>query len=527
APPAADVARRAEGLVELNRSGEAIALLEPLVREAPAAAAAEPFACRVRGALGRALRRDRQNARAADLLRPVAERCADPALRARALYVLATAVSAKGEREEAIALFRRFAREQPQSQLADDALFAEADLEARAGRTAEAREALAALVRDHPDGDRRDEARFKLAWLERRAGDAAAATAALLAIEEEARDVDAYEHARAAYWRARLLAAQGEEGQAAARAIWRQLVEDAPADYYALLARARLAGEGGVALPAPAAPGPAAPAVGALDPGPLRDDPHYRSGLALLRSGLPRAAAQELGAVDRSRIGGGRGDPAPPLLLLAELLDRAGDHRDAHQLLRVEARAALRRPPLGADRRIWEVAYPPAHADLVRRLAPPAGVPAELLQALMREESALDPEAVSAAGAVGLTQLMLPTARSVAHKLKLPRPDRAALMVPSTSIQIGSAYLGELLRAFDGSAALALAAYNAGAAAVTRWRAAGAGLELDELVEEIPYDETRGYVKRVLRSYASYRLLSGGAAAASAGAGPARASPGG
>ncbi len=515
APPPEEVVRRAEGLVERNRNGDAIRLLEPVVAAAPQAAAGEPFACRARAALGRALRRDRQNARSAEVLRPVAGRCADPAVRTRAAYVLATAVSAQGLREEAIALYRRFAREHPESSLADDALSSAAELLARAGRPAEARATLEALVRDHPAGDQRDEARFRLAWLSRKAGDVEAAIAAFLAIEEEARDVDAYEHSRAAYWRARLLAGRGEAGAQAARAIWRDLVEAAPADYYALLSRARLAGEAGVALPGPAARPAAFPAE--PPPGPLLEDRHFRAGVALLRAGLPRAAAEELAAVDRAPLGAGEARIGP-VLLVAELLDRAGDHRAAHNLLRLEARGTLRRPPDGPGRRVWEVAYPPAHAALVRQHAPPAGVPAELLQALMREESALDPEAVSAAGAVGLTQLMLPTAQGVARQLRLPKPDRAALMQPATSIRIGAAYLGELLKSYDGSAPLALAAYNAGAAAVGRWRSAGKGLELDELVEEIPYDETRGYVKRVLRSYAAYRLLSAGQSAARDGA---------
>jgi soluble lytic murein transglycosylase len=103
---------------------------------------------------------------------------------------------------------------------------------------------------------------------------------------------------------------------------------------------------------------------------------------------------------------------------------------------------------------------------------------------------------------------MLPTARQWARRLAMPRPDRTALTVPATSIRIGAAYLGALLKQFDGSPALALAAYNAGENAVARWRGAAPGQELDEFVEEIPYDETRGYVKRVLRSYAAYRLLS-------------------
>ena len=75
-------------------------------------------------------------------------------------------------------------------------------------------------------------------------------------------------------------------------------------------------------------------------------------------------------------------------------------------------------------------------------------------------------------------------------------------------IRIGAAYLGELLGRYGRQPALALAAYNAGAGAVGRWLHARGTLELDEFVEEIPIDETRGYVKRVLRTFAAYRLLS-------------------
>jgi soluble lytic murein transglycosylase len=80
-------------------------------------------------------------------------------------------------------------------------------------------------------------------------------------------------------------------------------------------------------------------------------------------------------------------------------------------------------------------------------------------------------------------------------------------MNASLNVRLGARYLGELVRRFDGSVALALAAYNAGPTAVSRWMGARGGLDLDEFVEEIPVEETRGYVKRVLRSYAAYRLL--------------------
>jgi soluble lytic murein transglycosylase len=511
APSSEDVLRRAEALLDANRNESALALLRPLLAAVPAAAPAEPFACRVRSAAGRALRKEREYERTVDMLRPVASACADPEVRVRALYVLASAASIGGDKDEAVRLYLRLARDFPGHSFADDALFFAADLLGRLGRVDDARDALATLVRDHPAGDYRHEARFKLAWLARRAGDGDGAAAQLLAIEEEERD-DPYEHARAAYWRARTLAAAGEEGAAAARGIWADLVARYPADYYGLLARARLTGEAvkAPALPVPAlAPSPAPLAEVSWDPGPLRDDPRFRAGVLLLRLGLAREAADELGAIEPARLRDAAAVSTDAILLVADLLDRAGDHRAAHGLLRTRARAAFRRPPDGDNLRAWRIAYPPAYRQEVTRWAPRAGVPVDLVQALMREESALDPRALSPVGAIGLTQLMLPTAQEVARKLKLGKVSRAALVDTSLNIRLGSRYLGDLVRQFGGSVPLALAAYNAGGGAVRRWLEQRRGLELDEFVEEIPVEETRGYVKRVLRSYAAYRLLYG------------------
>jgi soluble lytic murein transglycosylase len=104
---------------------------------------------------------------------------------------------------------------------------------------------------------------------------------------------------------------------------------------------------------------------------------------------------------------------------------------------------------------------------------------------------------------------MVPTAQQVARQLRIGRVGRSDLTGASLNIRLGARYLGELVRRFDGSVALALAAYNAGGGAVSRWLEQRRGLEIDEFVEEIPVEETRGYVKRVLRSYAAYRLLYG------------------
>jgi soluble lytic murein transglycosylase len=508
APPTTeDVLRRAEALLDANRNGAALALLGPVVSALPAPGPDEPLACRARAATGRAHRKERNYTRAIEELRPVVERCGDPQVRVRALYVLASATSIAGDRDEAVALYRRLARDFPTHPFADDALFFAADLLARTDRVNEARDALAALAKEHPAGDYRDEARFRIAWLSRQAGEVDAAIAQLLAIEEEEADVP-YEHARAAYWRARLLAGKGEDGRRAARAIWADLVARYPTDYYGLLARARLAGRDGDALPSPVIAANVEVEPSRWDAGSVREDPHFAAGVLLLRLGLAKEAAEELGAIDPGRLRSAGQSSPEGVLVVAHLLDRAGDHRAAHNLLRTRARAALRRAPGGENLRAWRIAYPPAYRGDVRRFAPPAGVPVDLVQALMREESALDPRAISPAGAVGLTQLMPATAQQVARRYGI-RLARAKLADASVNIQLGSRYLGELVRRFDGQVALAVAAYNAGPGAVSRWLEKRPGLELDEFVEEIPIEETRGYVKRVLRSYAAYRLLYG------------------
>jgi soluble lytic murein transglycosylase len=506
---------RAEALLEWNRNelahSEAARVGASLAPPGPEA----PLACRAAFVRGKALRKQRQYRRAADELEPVVERCADASLRARALYLLAIARTNLSI-ADGIATYRRFAEAYPEHAQADDALFFAADLLAREGDLAGADALLARLAAGYPQGDFRPEALFRRAWIARRQGRLGDAVEQLARAEEEFRELDPYEHARAAYWRARVLAERGGRGdRAQARAAWDELVARYPADYYGLLAGARLAESGagkgrGRGPAAGRAPEPARgePSGFRYRAGPLSADPHLRAAIVLLRADLPGAAAEELAAVDRRALTG-VGDGVEPLLLLAELMDRAGDVRSAHGLLRSRGRQILRQPPEGMGARVWQVAYPPAWRPDVLRWAPPAGVPPDLLQALMREESALDPAVVSVAGAVGLTQLMPSTAEQAARRLRLPRPSAADLADPALNIRLGAVHLGDLLRRFGGSAPLALAAYNAGETPVRGWWRSRGALPLDEFVEEIPLQETRGYVKRVLRSYAAYRMLYG------------------
>jgi soluble lytic murein transglycosylase len=114
---------------------------------------------------------------------------------------------------------------------------------------------------------------------------------------------------------------------------------------------------------------------------------------------------------------------------------------------------------------------------------------------------------VSAVGARGLVQIMPGTGARLAASLGAPAFDPDELFDPARNLALGAVYLTRLLGRFDGRTSAAVAAYNAGPTAVARWLREGGGLEDDEWVEAIAYDQTRAYAKRVLRSVHAYRVL--------------------
>ncbi len=134
----------------------------------------------------------------------------------------------------------------------------------------------------------------------------------------------------------------------------------------------------------------------------------------------------------------------------------------------------------------------------------------KLLYAISRQESAFNPQAKSSANALGLMQLILPTAYPYAKQLGLKKSQlKKELLTPETSVAIGSLYLKELENRYQGFKPAMYAAYNAGEFAVNTWlekRRLGNTLVWIEL---IPFGETKGYVKNVWRNLMIYQYLSG------------------
>ncbi|MGZ8829389.1 MAG: lytic transglycosylase domain-containing protein [Thermoanaerobaculia bacterium] len=150
--------------------------------------------------------------------------------------------------------------------------------------------------------------------------------------------------------------------------------------------------------------------------------------------------------------------------------------------------------------------YPVRYEGAIRKYAARNGVEPYLVMGLILQESSFIPNAKSAVGATGLMQLMAPTARELAKRLHVPFA-QARLENPEVNIELGTAHLKTLLNLFGGNALLAVASYNGGQGNVLRWKRAAQGRPLDELIESIPFPETRNYVKRVMMLRSSYERI--------------------
>lgn len=157
---------------------------------------------------------------------------------------------------------------------------------------------------------------------------------------------------------------------------------------------------------------------------------------------------------------------------------------------------------------VIDAGYPKLDQAIMRKTPERA-----LVHGVVRQESAFYDKAISRAGARGLMQLMPRTAHSLA-KQKNYRYSRSRLTSsPKLNVWLGSEYLDDLLKKFDGSYVLTLASYNAGPHRTRQWiREFGDPRKDDrdyvvDWVEHIPFDETRNYVQRVLENVQIYRYL--------------------
>ena len=416
-------------------------------------------------------------------------------------FYAARALSRADRDDEAIAGYERVERRYAKTPWAEQAAFLVPYLQMLHGQWRECARGFREYGAAYPAGESVREAKNDGALCTLLDGDAKTARVLLEHLVED--EPDPLASARLANLAALAALRDGDRAHAVMR--WTDVVKSRPLSWPALVAEARLAEIGAEVPPrieaAPAVATATAPPV-APDPPPLAVTIPPPADM-LHEVGLEQDAESALR--ERESIVAGSAGPraSEALCTVYGQLARA---RRRYQIAQTLPSSLFAVAPTGGTRWAWDCAFPTPYADAVHDAETREQLPRGLLWAVMRQESAFDPDALSPARAVGLMQLMPETARPLAEELSLPRDD-ARLTSPPYSIRVGARELHKLLDAFHGNVPLAIAAYNGGAESVERWASRAPGMQIDTFVERIPFKETREYVVRVMGNLARYQYL--------------------
>ena len=336
------------------------------------------------------------------------------------------------------------------------------------------------LLRDFAATPSANVARFRAglaAYAQGRSDSAATAFASVLA-----RDSTRLLGTAPRFWDARV---RLERGDSTGRTLLQQIAATEPLTYYGV--RARNLTNDSLGFAADSAPVP----PDSLAKPPVRANERIR---LLVLAGLEQEARDEaLGwAAEPSA-------PVPLLVLAAAAASASGFAREAIRLGEAaRARAGL---SLGAARGVLPLPY----WSVIEGEAAEACLDPLLLASIIRQESRFTARAVSRAGARGMAQVLPSTGRQLARGMGVKDWDPALLFVPDFNLHLGARFLHDRLRVDGMPVYAAIAAYDAGAQRVDRWRSWPEFTDPDLFVERVAISETRNYVKTVYASYQWYR----------------------
>lgn len=436
---------------------------------------------------------------------------------AEALYYLG-ALDERAETDDAaIVHYEQSYAANPASSLADSSLWWRGRLLENAARYDEALLVYTVLATDFPASDWAEGARFRRGLVQYKAGLLAEAAETWGALA----DAEGTEGFRARMWQGKAL---DEAEDPRGMTVLHELAADhqARGDYYVIRA-GELAGLANdvnydrtdleelepdwdevaasiaASLEPPASGTTTATATSTPMPVDLDDDERWAQIAALDAAGL-RGLADSM----RSDIISDAASDEREILAVTQRFFEQGDEsyaaRAAATLLSLLPADATPHPDL------MRVAYPPAYGEMLVEAADEQAIEPLLLFALMRQESLYDPEAGSVAGALGLVQIIPATGEAIAIELGVTGFETTDLFRPETSLRFGAHYLATQLAEFGGDERHALAAYNGGPGATIDARAL-AEADPDLFVEDLEFDETNLYVRRVFEHWWWYRQL--------------------
>ncbi len=201
------------------------------------------------------------------------------------------------------------------------------------------------------------------------------------------------------------------------------------------------------------------------------------------------------------------GDP-DLLIEVARLLRYSGDYYTPIVIANRNFKPYLDQYVPGENDLYWQMKYPEGYKKEVERLSSEYGIEPTLIYSIIRAESLYQPGVYSWAGAIGLMQIIPDTGRGIAKDMGISDFEVDDLLDYKTNLTFGVYYLSGLLKKYDGEIVYALCGYNAGPGNARKWiDARDPDTDMDEFIENIPYPETRQYIKRILEYYSIYRAL--------------------
>ncbi len=491
---------RAERWLKIHRNQSVIAELGKVSKKS---LKNKELSCRFEYTLGYAHRKLRQWSEGYPHLMLAVKNCTAThhELAPKALYAAAMAADRVGKSAESLKLFKQLSDQYPEHYLADDGVYYELRQQLEANEDLVAAEAMVTeMARRFPKGDMVPDALFHVTQLALQHGEFATA---LRLLEQDLKlppkPFDHRDSGRTDYWLGFVHAELGDFDEALHH--WRQVLGEYPLSWYALLSYARICElfplqAQGFAEEALRTPSKTGWSVKALSPDDLKTDA-LKEAMLLGRLGLADEAKEAMG-----------NELSNDLLLSAQFFDRVGAYNVSHNILRRKLSEYRKIQPIGEGRFYWTLAYPQPFQPLVLSAAEETGVDPAFIWAVMREESGFSVQAESFANALGLMQILLKTGQMMAKVDELPL-SRQKAMEPGLNIVLGTRFLALLSDKSKVVPALLPAGYNAGRGALERWLKARGHLPLDLFIETIPFEETRGYTKRVNAAYATYQFLYG------------------
>lgn len=404
---------------------------------------------------------------------------------------------------EAAQWFQKLENEHATHRLADDARFRRALLEKEGGDAAAFVRDMSSIPDAFPKGDMGPEALFRVALASLEAGDFAAAEPVLAKIETiTPADFRHWASAgRAKYFRARCTEMLGRKDDA--KTLYGDVVREYPLTYYSLLAFQRLASADPKLTEAVVSAKSKEDAQRAplTVPAAVVSSDAYQRAKLLFEVGDVELAHREISASPLTD----KGAAPEEVWEVAGLYVDGGDAKHGHAFTRERLVEYMGHYPAGAYRDMWEIAYPRAFRDVVEERASRYGVRQSVIWGVMREESTFAVDAKSWVGALGLMQLMPDTAKWMAKDTNVT-PNEASLRTAGANIELGTKLLARLFTT-QVRYPFVLTGYNAGEGASKRFRDRFRGQPMDILVELVPFDETRGYIKRVTQSTYAFAAL--------------------